>query len=389
MTVAGSPVRHAGKVLVCLRYGIGDVVMQLPLLEGLRRAAAQARITATGAAPAIELLEGAGLVDEIVSYSRWGIRHLWDAGSEETVSQVAGWLEEAGFDLAMDLPHAAQPIRDGVKRAGVPILSTEEGVLLGALANGANGAEALVLAARAGWELPLDPHARPAIALSDSEIEFARAFLGENGPAGPPVAFCPAASSNLKRWPESRFAAVADWASERAGRGVVLFGGDGEESVAAVRRCMSRGADATVVRGLHLRRVAAVLAGCAALVTNDTGLMHMAAAVGTPVVAVFGPTSPRVYLPRGQAVGLAGGGDCPHRAHGLNPPGCWQSERCLIGPESCTAAVRTEDVIAALRRTLPVEPNRRGIARLSAGGASHADCDGTYESGPRSDRDPV
>jgi heptosyltransferase I len=45
------------------------------------------------------------------------------------------------------------------------------------------------------------------------------------------------------------------------------------------------------------------LARCAALVSNDTGLMHIAAAVHTPMVAVFGPTSPRVYLPRGETAG--------------------------------------------------------------------------------------
>jgi ADP-heptose:LPS heptosyltransferase len=129
-------------------------------------------------------------------------------------------------------------------------------------------------------------------------------FRNQSGSCGSLVGFCPAASSNLKRWPESRFAAVADWAIESAGHGVALFGGDLDESVPAMWRLMSPEARVIVVRGLHLRRVAAVLAECAALVSNDTGLMHMASAVGTPVVAVFGPTSPRIYLPRGGLLAL-------------------------------------------------------------------------------------
>jgi ADP-heptose:LPS heptosyltransferase len=209
-----------------------------------------------------------------------------------------------------------------------------------------------VLMSTSGWQLPVYPHARPAIALSNSEREFARLFRNQSGTWRPLVGFCPAASSNLKRWPERRFAAVADWAIENAGHDVVLFGGDLDESVAAMRRLMSHGGRGIVVRGLHLRRVAAVLAECAALVSNDSGLMHMASAVGTPVIAVFGPTSPRVYLPRGRTVGLAGDLACLHRAYGMSPPGCWQSEQCLIGPDNCTRMVQAEAVIASLEGVL-------------------------------------
>jgi ADP-heptose:LPS heptosyltransferase len=177
--------------------------------------------------------------------------------------------------------------------------------------------ERLVRAARSGWDLPIHPHTRPAITLSDSEVEFARALLrlNRNAARRPRVGFCSAASSKLKRWPESRFAAVADWTIE-SGHRAILFGCDLDGSEPMMRRLMSHGARSAVGHGLHLRRVAAVLAQCAALVSNDTGLMHIAAAMGTrPVVAVFGPTSPRVYLPRERGLGLASSVGCPHRAH--------------------------------------------------------------------------
>jgi hypothetical protein len=297
-------------------------------------------------------LEGAGLVDDVVGYDRWGIRHLWDPGAEETAWQVAAWLEEAGFDVVLDGGAAPHPIWQAVRRTGLPNLSIDEAVLLAAVAGGANGSEALARAARSAWGLPVYSHTPPGIALSSSEREFARMFRNESGSCGPLVGFCPAASSNLKRWPESRFAAVADWAIQSAGHGVALFGGDLDESVPAMRQLMSRDARVIVVRGLHLRRVAAVLAECAALVSNDTGLMHMASAVGTPVIAVFGPTSPRVYLPRGRTVGLAGDLDCPHRTDTMSPPGCWASEQCLIGPDNCTLAVPAGAAIASLERVL-------------------------------------
>jgi ADP-heptose:LPS heptosyltransferase len=331
--------------------------MQWPVLYSLRQAVPDARITAIGAAPAIELLDGSGFVDEIVAFGRWGILHFWEAGDYAMVSQIAGWLQDAAFDLVLDAEYAPQPIRDAVERTQVNALSTDQVTLVAALAAGVNSSEALSRAARAGWGLPVDPHARPSIALSDSEVRFAREFVSRDSSEPAPflVGLCPGASSKLKRWPEQRFAAVADWAVEN-GHGAVLLEGNLEEGTPGMRRLMSCDARVLVIRKLHLRRVAAVLAECTALVCNDTGVMHMAAAVGTPVVAVFGPTTPGVYLPRGPTIGLAGDLNCPHRTHNMDPPGCWASEHCLIATENCTASVGMETVIRALRSVLGSMP---------------------------------
>jgi ADP-heptose:LPS heptosyltransferase len=279
--------------------------MELPLLDTLRRAVPSARITAIGAAPAIEVLEGAGLADEIVTYDDWGVQHYWGELAEPSEADFALWLQRAKFDLVLDGPCAPASISHAVRRTGIASVSADERMLRAAVAAGANAAEALALAARSGWTLPVEAHSSPTITLSRFEVEFAKRFLDQSGARRPLIGFCSLASSKLKRWPESRFAEVADWAIENIAHGVVLFEGGPADHRPSMRRLMAHGASSAVVRGLHLRRVAALLAECAAFVTNDTGLMHMAAAVGTPVVAVFGPTSQRVYLPRGRAIGLS------------------------------------------------------------------------------------
>ena len=119
--------------------------MELPLLDTLRRVAPKAHITAIGAAPAIEVLEGPGLVDEIVTYGRWGIRHFWDSCIEDTESSLLLWLKQAEFDVVLT-----------IRGRGIPSLSTDEPVLEAALARGGNCAEALAVAARSGWELPVN-----------------------------------------------------------------------------------------------------------------------------------------------------------------------------------------------------------------------------------------
>jgi ADP-heptose:LPS heptosyltransferase len=357
-TMVGQTLRSARHILICLRYGIGDIVMQLPLLNALRQTVPNARITGFGAAPAIELLDGSGLVDEIVALGRWGIRHFWEAGVESVVSQLACWLKDSAFDLVLDAEYAPQPVAEAVERARLGALSTDQSTLLAALAGGANSAEALSRAAHSGWGLPVDAHVRPTIALADSEIQFAQTLLvlDSSKPAQRFVGLCPAASSKLKRWPEERFVTLADWAIE-SGHRPILLKADLDESTPGMQRLLSYGERVLVIRKLHLRRLAAVLAECAVLVCNDTGLMHMAAAVGIPVVAVFGPTSPGIYLPRGRTISLAGGVNCPHRSYNMDPPGCWASENCLIAPDNCTAAVHTQTVIAALASVLDNEPS--------------------------------
>jgi ADP-heptose:LPS heptosyltransferase len=349
--------RDARHILVCLRYGIGDVVMQFPILEALRHAVPKARITALGAEPALELLDGSGLVDEVVAFGRWAIRHFWQPLDERAVSGLVRWLADAAFDLVLDAEFAPTSICDAVERAQLKALSTDHSAVLAAFARGANSAEALSRGVWSGWGLPVHSKAPPSLAVSDAEVRFAEALLARDHRRPSPfvVGLCPAASSKLKRWPEERFAAVADWTIKNGYRAVLLEG-DLDAGAPGMQRLMSYAQNVLVIRELHLRCVAAVLAECSALVCNDTGLMHIAAAVGTPVIAVFGPTTHSLYLPRGQAVGLSGDINCPHRTYNMDPPGCWASEQCLIAPRSCTAAVPVESVIEALQAVLASQP---------------------------------
>jgi hypothetical protein len=81
-------------ILVCVRYGIGDVVMQTPALDALRRAAPSAYIVALGAPLAVELLAQDAAVDEIVDVKRiWGLTHWYDAG-EGRIEAIQQWLAE-------------------------------------------------------------------------------------------------------------------------------------------------------------------------------------------------------------------------------------------------------------------------------------------------------
>ena len=112
------------------------------------------------------------------------------------------------------------------------------------------------------------------------------------------VALCPGSTnSRAKRWPAERFAALADMLAERAGAEVLLIGAGAELEVSeGVARLMRR--RPTLLTGrTELAETAALLSVADLLVTNDTGPAHVAAAVGCPVVVIFGPTNPVTTRP--------------------------------------------------------------------------------------------
>lgn len=131
------------------------------------------------------------------------------------------------------------------------------------------------------------------------ERERAQALLEK---AHPLVAIHPAGGRNpgmylpAKRWPPERFAAIADRVIESGGS-VVLIGGPGDEGVAAAVIERMRNEPLDLTGRLTWGETGAVLEKCDLCLGNDTGAIHLAVAVGTPVVAIFGPSDPRIYGP--------------------------------------------------------------------------------------------
>ena len=125
-----------------------------------------------------------------------------------------------------------------------------------------------------------------------------RLLACRDGP-GPLIGLNPAAGRAVKEWPAERFAAAAARLAERTPATLVLLGTAAERAHAdAVIRALPAGIrPVDLVGQAPLVDLAAILQRMALLITGDTGPMHLAATVGTPVVAIFGPTDPRRYAP--------------------------------------------------------------------------------------------
>lgn len=190
-------------------------------------------------------------------------------------------------------------------------------------------------------DLPL-----PELKVPGAEIA---AFVQDRGLAGdrPAVAFAPGShAAPSKRWPVERYAALARELSAQ-GMAVWVLGGPAETPLAQQIVAHAAGAGAAVrdLTGTDLRTAVRALAVADAAVSNDSGLLHVAAAVGCPSIGVFGATSPALWAPLNPIeAAVQAPGDIPCRP-------C-HKPTCRFGHYHCLTGIEVAQVLDVVRRTV-------------------------------------
>jgi heptosyltransferase-2 len=282
-------------VIVRLPNWLGDTVMAEPAVRALRAGLPGARLVLAG--PWISALQGQGLADVLVSYPRrWGGR-LRVADSLRALEATASVLLPNSFEAALAARYWGGPRRIGFDTAGRGFLLTDR---VPAPDPGAHQAdEYLALVAPLG-AAPSDGVPRLAPPSPDTpEAEAARALLASvaGDGRGPLVGVhLGAAFGPSKLWPVEP---TIDCCRRLAREGAVpvLLGAPADRDVG--EQVQRAAGVASLVGRDRPELLPALLAGLAALVCGDTGVGHLAAALGTPVVALFGPTDWRRSAPRG------------------------------------------------------------------------------------------
>jgi len=194
----------------------------------------------------------------------------------------------------------------------------------------------------------------PELKVSPEQVESWRQKRGLSDDNRPVVAFAPGAVGPSKRWPSAAYAALARHLIAE-GFAVWVLGGPDEKALAAEIVGNTTARDLT---GHDLRDAILALAGAAAAVSNDSGLLHVAAALGTPSIGIFGPTSPWHWAPLNPlAATIETTSELACRP--CHKPVCRLAHhRCMrdIAPEAVLAA--THRAIAA---ALPGERPRRAL----------------------------
>ena len=189
----------------------------------------------------------------------------------------------------------------------------------------------------------------PRLCVSPEEIEAAKKKFGLSEITQPIFGLNPGAEYGpAKRWPVERFIAAAREIQKRTNCAWLIFGGSGDAALAGQIESAIRHSS-FVIRNLSgqtsLRELMALLKFCRVLLTNDTGPMHVAAALGTPVIVPFGSTSPELTGP-----GLPG--DPRHRLLKSDAPcsPCFLRE-CPIDFR-CMNGISVERVVEAVLQTV-------------------------------------
>jgi len=192
----------------------------------------------------------------------------------------------------------------------------------------------------AGTTLPAE-WPLPELKVPAADIEAWRQKRALSGDRRPVVALAPGAVGPSKRWPAAAYAEVARrLASE--GFAVWVLGGPGEKTLAAE---IVAGGAARDLTGHDLRDAILALGAAAAAVSNDSGLLHVAAALGTPAIGIFGPTSAWHWAPLNPiAATIEAAIDLPCRP-------CHKPV-CRLQHHRCMRDIPPEQVLAAVRRTL-------------------------------------
>lgn len=185
------------------------------------------------------------------------------------IPQRTGWAGEARFILLNDLRWGERRLPRMIDRCA---------------------ALALPPGARHPDEWPL-----PELVVPEAEITAWKARMGLDGGPRPAVALCPGAVGWSKRWTTSGYHELAGRLAAN-GASVWVLGGPGERS-AAGEIVAGNGPHVRDLTGEDLRNAILALAAADVAVSNDSGLLHVAAAVGTPSVGIFGPTSAKLWAP--------------------------------------------------------------------------------------------
>jgi heptosyltransferase-2 len=280
------------RVVVRAPNWLGDVVLSLAAVRDLRRNFEGARVTVLARAPVAELYRAVGEVDEIL-VSR-GLRA--DAAALRGRFD-AGILLPNSFGSALALRLARVPERWGWATDGRGLLLTRAAPVPAQL----RGQNQLYYYRAMLAAMGLDVAPPPQTALRCPPEWDARAAELLDG-ARPWIGISPGAQfGTAKRWLPERFAAAARRLAAENGAGVAVLGSASERPLTAGIAAALDVPAVDLGGRTTLPELVGVLARLRLLVSNDSGPMHVASALGTPVLAVIGPTDPRETAPVGEA----------------------------------------------------------------------------------------
>ena len=336
-----APHPYIRRILLIKPSSLGDIVHALPTLAALRTRFPWASVTWAVKRQWVGLVERAVGVDQIVTL---------DGGLRGWLAQVPA-IRAVRFDLVIDLQGlfrsailawlsgCSRRVGFATGREGSPLFYTERVPVPTVHMHAVD--RYLLVAEALGASMPAPPDFR--FREREQDARLLREVLLREGlaPDRPWLAMNVSARWVTKRWPAEHFARTADLLTREGLGPVVFIGGLSERQDSARVRSMMQTNAVDLTGQTEVGLLPTLLRQAVALVTNDSGPMHIAAAVGTPVVALFGPTDPVRTGPYGTGHAVL--------THDLACRPCLKRRCHYTVPMACLSGVTPELVVEAVR----------------------------------------
>ncbi|NOT22147.1 MAG: putative lipopolysaccharide heptosyltransferase III [Nitrospiraceae bacterium] len=332
-------------LVIKLRY-IGDVLLATPTIRAIKAARSDVRVTMMVNRGTEDVLFGNPNLDEVM---------VLDKGSLAAQSRLIAGLRSRQFDTVIDLTDGDRSaFLTRVSGAPVRIGFNDEHRWRGryyteVVQPASNVRHRIDRDLESLKPLRIQADSRdPQLWLTPEEKHGADRLLDQLGVQRSQsiVILQPGARYWFKAWPPERFAELAGHLISQYGCQVLIGGSDQDVDLAQEIRRMAKSEPIIMAGRTTIKQFAAIAKRSALFVGSDSGAMHIASAVGTPVVALFGPSNPREWGPRGGPVELLYKEiDCRSCFH----------PTCTRGEENCMKLITVQEVCAAAERLLLVE----------------------------------
>lgn len=341
------------KILIRSANWVGDTVMMIPSLVALKKTFPSAEITVLAKPWVIPLLENHPSVDRTMIFAK-GSGFF---NSLKELARIISWLRAERFDLAVLFQNAFEAAflayigkvryRIGYNTDGRGFLLTHKVIRDQRILLVHQVEYFLGLIEAMDWHVE---EREPILYVNDEDSRSGSLMLSSMGIEDTYFIFGihPGAEyGSAKRWPEERFAVIGDWAANRWNAKVVIFGSFSETEIAAKISDLMHANPVNLCGKTTLGQAMALIKRCNFFLTNDSGLMHIAAAFNIPLVAVFGPTDHIVTRPVSKNARIV--------RHNVDCSPCLK-EVCP-SDHSCMLSIEPEEVwrqMEALKRELKI-----------------------------------